>query len=37
MNKDMPLILNNNHAICVTDEVSELTWFLNKDKSTHIL
>ena len=33
--KDMPLILNNNHAIGVTDEVREITWF--KDKSTHIL
>jgi len=27
MNKDMPLILNNNHAVGVTDEVSELTRF----------
>ena len=31
MNKDMPLILNNNHAIGVTDG------FINKDKCTHIL
>jgi len=31
MNKDMPLILNNNHAVGVTDG------FTNKDKSTHIL
>jgi len=34
MNKDMPLILNNNHAVDVTDEVREITRF--KDKSTHI-
>jgi hypothetical protein len=34
-NKDMPLILNNNHAIGVTDEVRETTWF--KDKRAHIL
>jgi len=27
MNKDMPLILNNNNAVGVTDEVSEITWF----------
>ena len=27
MNKDMPLILNNNHAAGVTDEVREITWF----------
>jgi len=27
MDKDMPLILNNNHAIGVTDEVREITWF----------
>jgi len=27
MNKDMPLILNNNHAVGVTDEVRETTWF----------
>ena len=27
MNKDMPLILNNNHAVGVTDEVREITWF----------
>jgi len=27
MNKDMPLILNNNNAIGVTDEVREITWF----------
>jgi len=26
MNKDMPLILNNNHAFGVTDEVREITW-----------
>jgi len=25
MNKDMPRILNNNHAIGVTDEVREIT------------
>ena len=25
MNKDMPLILNNNHATGVTDEVREVT------------
>jgi hypothetical protein len=23
----MPLILNNNHAVGVTDELRELTWF----------
>ena len=27
MNKDMLLILNNNHAGGVTDEVREITWF----------
>ena len=27
MNKGIPLILNNNHAIAVTDEVREITWF----------
>ena len=36
MNKDMPLILNNNQSVCATDEVREITWFY-KDKSTHIL
>ena len=27
MNKDMPLILNNNNVAGVTDEVREITWF----------
>ena len=27
MNKDMALILNNNDAIGVTDDVREITWF----------
>jgi hypothetical protein len=27
MNKDVPLILNSNHAVGVTDEVREITWF----------
>jgi len=27
MNKDMPLILNNTHAVGVTDEGREITWF----------
>ena len=27
MNKDMPLILNNNHAVGATDELREITWF----------
>ena len=27
MNKGMPLILNNNNAAGVTDEVREITWF----------
>ena len=27
MNKDMPLILNNNNAVGVTDKVREITWF----------
>ena len=27
MKKDMSLILNNNHAIGVTSEVREITWF----------
>jgi len=27
MNKDVPLILNNNHAVDVTDEVREITSF----------
>jgi len=26
MNKDMPPILNNNHAVGVTDEVREINW-----------
>jgi len=26
MNKDLPLILKNNHAIGVTDEVRKITW-----------
>jgi len=30
MNKDMLLILNNNNAAGVTDEVREITWFYNK-------
>ena len=37
MNKDMPLILNNNHAVGVTDEVREILGSINKDKSKHIL
>jgi len=27
MNKDVPLILNNNNAVGVTDDVREITWF----------
>jgi len=27
MNKVMPLILKNNNAVGVTDEVREITWF----------
>jgi len=27
MNKDVPLILYNNNAAGVTDEVREITWF----------
>ena len=27
MNTDMPLILNNNHAVGVTNEVRDITWF----------
>jgi len=27
INTDMPLILNNNNAVGVTDEVREITWF----------
>ena len=27
VNKDMPLILNNNHAVGVMVEVTEITWF----------
>ena len=30
MNKDMLLILNNNNAAGVTDEVREITWFYQK-------
>ena len=30
MNKDMPLILNNNHAIGITDEVRDITWFFKQ-------
>ena len=35
MSKDVPLILNNNHAIDVTDEVREITWFY-KQRLKHI-
>jgi len=34
-NEDIPLILNNNHAIGVTNEVREINCF--KEKSMHIL
>jgi len=27
MNKDMPLVIKNNNAVGVTDEVREITWF----------
>jgi len=27
INKDMLLILNNNHAVGVTNDVREITWF----------
>jgi len=27
MDKDVPLILNNNNAVGVPDEVREITWF----------
>ena len=27
MNTDMPVILNDNHAVGVTDELREITWF----------
>ena len=27
MNKDMPLILKNNHTVGVTYEVTEINWF----------
>jgi hypothetical protein len=27
INKDVPLILNNNNAVVVTDGVREITWF----------
>ena len=35
MKQDMPLILNNNHAVGVTNEVREITW-LYKDKKKSI-
>jgi len=35
MNKDMPLILNNNHAVDVTDEVRETTCFY-KQRLKHV-
>jgi len=34
ISKDVPLILNNNHAVDVTDEVREITWFY-KQRSKH--
>ena len=38
MNKDMPLILNNNHASGVTDEVRQITWFYKQRlKHTHFV
>jgi len=37
MNKDVPLILNNNHAVGVTDKVREITCSISKDKSMHTL
>jgi len=33
MNKDMPLIMNNNHAVGVTDEVREITWYYEQIKA----
>jgi len=38
MNTDMPLILNNNHAVGVTDEGREITWFYKQVyKYTHFV
>jgi len=38
MNKDMPLILNNNNAPGITDEVREITWFYKQRlKHTHFV
>jgi len=38
MNKDMPLILNNNNAAGVTDEVREITWFYKqRQKHAHFV
>jgi len=38
MNKDMPLILNNNHAVGVTGEVRKITWFYKQRlKDTHFV
>jgi len=38
MNKGMPLILNNNHVVGVTDEVKEITWFYKQVyKHAHIV
>ena len=38
LNKDMPLILNTNHAVGVTDEVKEITLFYKqRQKHTHFV
>jgi len=38
MNKDMPLILNNNHAVGVTDEVRKITCFCKqRQKHAHFV
>jgi len=37
MNKDMPLMLNNNHPFGITDAVRKIIWFYKQDKSKHIL
>jgi len=36
LNKDMPLILNNNNPYGVTDAVRKIIWFYKQDKSKHI-
>lgn len=38
MHQDMPLILNNNHAFSVTDELTKSTWhYKQRQKDAHFV